>query len=138
MDAQSQQDRPDGRPMRPSLRYMRSYMMPYARPVPTELLVRYRRYQLDHITRELITFMEQLSSPNLPEHPFTPSYIVRRPQARTSSTQTDGCPHAVPERCCSALEPPASPSSPSTSSSPPPGSPDYSPTSPVPGPSSAY
>ncbi|KAK2852186.1 hypothetical protein Q7C36_007387 [Tachysurus vachellii] len=118
------------------------------RPVSSELLTGYRCFQLSHITHELSKFMEQLCSPDLPERPFTPAHIVKKPLTRTFSTQTpsatlvdqrtqtDGCPHAEP--CCPELGTPASPPSSLSpaSASPPsesePGSPDYTPTSPRP------
>ncbi|XP_060730947.1 DNA-directed RNA polymerase II subunit RPB1-like [Tachysurus vachellii] len=67
---------------------------------------------------------KQLCSPELPEHPYLLSHIVRNPPARTSSsqtplatlmdqrTQTDGCPHAEP--CCPELGTPVSPPRPSS------------------------
>ncbi|XP_060744292.1 uncharacterized protein LOC132858099 [Tachysurus vachellii] len=78
---------------------------PYPRPVPADVMASYRRFQLLHITRELITCLEQLYSPDLPEHPHLLFHIVRGPPTSTSSsqtplpnlvdqrTQTDGCPH---------------------------------------------
>ncbi|XP_060750414.1 uncharacterized protein LOC132862424 [Tachysurus vachellii] len=146
------------RPIRSSPHHSRP--SPYTRPVPAEVMETYRRLQLLHITRELVTCLEQLCSPDLPLYPHLLFHIVRGPLPSTSTTQTtplpnlvdqrtqtDGCPHVEP--CNPELGTPDSPPRPPVPyayvrplspalASPPsdsssdynPGSPDYTPTSP--------
>ncbi|XP_060746162.1 DNA-directed RNA polymerase II subunit RPB1-like [Tachysurus vachellii] len=151
---------PRGQPIHPG-RTIRSlphhpHPSPYPRPVPADVMASYCRFQLLHITHELITCLEQLYSPDLPEHPHLLFHIVRGPPTSTSSsqtplanlvdqrTQTDGCPHV--ELCYPELGTPVSPPRPpvpphayirpltpvlaSPSPDPGPGSPDYIPPSP--------
>ncbi|XP_060745438.1 uncharacterized protein LOC132858904 isoform X2 [Tachysurus vachellii] len=153
---------PQGQPIRPGHTIWISRPSSYPRPVPSEVMAGYRRFQLFHITHELTKILDQLCSPELPEHPYLLSHIVRKPPARTSAsqtplsdlvdqrTQTDGCPHA--ETCCPELGTPVSPPCPSSpplayicplspalassSSDSEPGSPVYIPSSPSPRPGS--
>ncbi|XP_060737708.1 DNA-directed RNA polymerase II subunit RPB1-like [Tachysurus vachellii] len=146
MDPSHQPAHP-GCPIMSSPHHPRPSLSP--RPMAADVMESYRRFQLLHITHELVTCLEQLCSPDLPEHPHLLFHIVRGPLTSTSSTQTllpnlvdqrtqtDGLPHAYIRPLSPALASPPSDSGPGTPdyipSSPSdygPGSPDYSPTSP--------
>ncbi|XP_060729510.1 DNA-directed RNA polymerase II subunit RPB1-like [Tachysurus vachellii] len=151
MDPSHQPAHP-GCPIMSSPHHPRPSLSP--RPMAADVMESYRRFQLLHITHELVTCLEQLCSPDLPEHPHLLFHIVRGPLTSTSSTQTplpnlvdqrtqtDGCPHV--ELCNPELGTPASPPPPvphayirplsPALASPPsdsgPGTPDYIPSSP--------
>ncbi|XP_047673785.1 DNA-directed RNA polymerase II subunit rpb1-like isoform X1 [Tachysurus fulvidraco] len=149
---------PPGRSIQPGYTSRNPRPSPYPRPAHADPMAGYRRFQLRHIISELTTLLEQLSSPELPEHAYLLSHIVRNAPVLTSSSQTtlvnlvdrgsqtDGCPHAHP--CTRELGTPPpppyvyvrplsptfpSPPSDSNPASPDytPGSPDYTPTTPL-------
>ncbi|XP_047673786.1 uncharacterized protein LOC125145374 isoform X2 [Tachysurus fulvidraco] len=79
---------PPGRSIQPGYTSRNPRPSPYPRPAHADPMAGYRRFQLRHIISELTTLLEQLSSPELPEHAYLLSHIVRNAPVLTSSSQT--------------------------------------------------